>query len=153
MKLMNILLIEDNEGDVLLTTEALEETTLINRLSVIRDGEAAIKFFSSIVDPADLPDLVLLDINLPKKSGYQVLEYIKGHENYMHIPVVMLTTSSSEKDIARCYKSLVNCYLIKPLDVTDFINSIKKMGEFWGGIASIPNSVKIVPQIDNLFKQ
>ena len=153
MKLMNILLIEDNEGDVLLTTEALEETTLISGLKVIRDGEAAIKFFNGIVDPADLPDLVLLDINLPKKSGYEVLAFIKGHENYMHIPVIMLTTSSSEKDIARCYKGLVNCYLIKPLEVTDFINSIKKMGEFWAGIASIPNSVKVVPQIDNFFKQ
>ena len=153
MKLINILLIEDNEGDVLLTTEALEETALISGLKVIRDGEAAIKFFSGIIDPVDLPDFVLLDINLPKKSGYEVLEYIKGNENFMHIPVVMLTTSSSEKDIARCYKSMVNCYLIKPLEVTDFINSIKKMGEFWGGVASISRSVDLVPQIDNFFKR
>lgn len=153
MKLMNILLIEDNEGDVLLTTEALEETTLIGGLKVIRDGEAAIRFFSGIVDPNDLPDLVLLDINLPKKSGHEVLDYIKSNENFMHIPVVMLTTSSSEKDITRCYRSLVNCYLIKPLEVTDFINSIKKMGEFWAGIASIPKSLHILPQIDNFSKQ
>jgi CheY-like chemotaxis protein len=140
MKLMNILLIEDNEGDVLLTTEALEETSLIRELRVIRDGEAAIKFFERITAPADLPDLVLLDINLPKKSGHEVLVYIKGTENLSHIPVIMLTTSSSEKDILRCYNSLVNCYLVKPLEVTEFMDLIKKMGEFWAGIASIPRN-------------
>src|ERR1700679_4149843 len=101
MKLMNILLIEDNEGDVLLTTEALEETTLIGELKVIRDGEAAIKFFEGIAAQAGLPHLVLLDINLPKKSGHEVLAYIKGSENLNHIPVIMLTTSSSERDILR----------------------------------------------------
>jgi CheY-like chemotaxis protein len=140
MKLMNILLIEDNEGDVLLTTEALEETTLIRGLRVIRDGESAIRFFEGNIDAANLPDLVLLDINLPRKSGHEVLEYIKGNEKYMHIPVIMLTTSSSERDILRCYKNLVNCYLIKPLEVGDFLDSIKKLGEFWAGIASIPKN-------------
>jgi len=140
MKLMNILLIEDNEGDVILTTEALEETRLIKKLKVIKDGEAAIKFFEGIAAPADLPDIVLLDINLPKKSGHEVLAYIKGSESLNHIPVIMLTTSSSERDIMRCYKNMVNCYLIKPLEVADFMDSIKKLGEFWAGIASIPKN-------------
>ena len=126
MKLMNILLIEDNEGDVILTTEALEETRLIKKLKVIKDGEAAIKFFEGIAAPADLPDIVLLDINLPKKSGHEVLAYLKAKEELKHIPVIMLTTSSSPKDILLGNKNQVNCYLVKPLNVSIFKEIINK---------------------------
>src|SRR5579859_5083820 len=99
MKPINILLIEDNEGDIVLTKEAFEESKLINKLRVIKDGKEAIRFFEKLEDWSEKPGLVLLDINLPKVSGHDVLKYIKNHEKHKTIPVIMLTTSSAEKDI------------------------------------------------------
>jgi CheY-like chemotaxis protein len=136
---IKILLVEDNEGDILLTKEAFEESKIANEIRVIKDGKAAINFFNDYA-PADLiPDLILLDINLPKKSGFEVLQYLKGTENYKHIPVIMLTTSSSEKDIMLSYKNYVNCFITKPIDVADFIKAITKIEEFWINIVSIPS--------------
>jgi CheY-like chemotaxis protein len=135
---INILLIEDNEGDILLTTEAFEESKIVNSINAIRDGKAAINFFESITSKADIPHLVLLDINLPKMSGHDVLAYIKSSQKYSSIPVIMLTTSSAEKDILQCYRNHVNCYITKPIDVADFMKAIVKIEDFWINIVSIP---------------
>jgi CheY-like chemotaxis protein len=138
MKPINILLIEDNEGDILLTTEAFEESKIVNKITAIKDGKKAINFFETLSNKEDAPHLVLLDINLPKVSGHEVLMYIKTSEKYKSIPVIMLTTSSSEKDILSSYKNHVNCYITKPIDVTDFMKAIMKIEDFWINIVSIP---------------
>jgi CheY-like chemotaxis protein len=138
MKPIHLLLIEDNEGDILLTREAFAESRIINNMSVITDGKSAITYFEETKQTEDLPDLVLLDINLPRKSGHEVLQYIKGEERLTHIPVIMLTTSSSEKDIILSYKHHVNCYITKPIDVVDFMNAVSKIEDFWVSIVSIP---------------
>ncbi|MEO8885147.1 MAG: response regulator [Mucilaginibacter sp.] len=138
MKSIHILLVEDNEGDILLTTEALEESKIINKITVLRDGKKAIDFFENLKDKNDIPELVLLDINLPKKSGHEVLVYIKNNEKYKQIPVIMLTTSSSENDILGSYKNHVNCYITKPIEVQDFMRAVAKIEDFWINIVSIP---------------
>lgn len=138
MKSINILLIEDNEGDILLTTEAFEESKIVNKITTIKDGKEAINFFETLNNKEDAPHLVLLDINLPKVSGHEVLMYIKTSDKYKSIPVIMLTTSSSEKDILLSYKNHVNCYITKPIDVADFMKAIMKIEDFWINIVSIP---------------
>jgi CheY-like chemotaxis protein len=140
MKSLNILLVEDNEGDILLTTEAFEENKIINIIEVIKDGRGAVTYFENLPDKESIPDLVLLDINLPKMSGHEVLMYIKTNDKYKHIPVIMLTTSSSEKDILQSYKSHVNCYITKPIEVDDFIKAVTKIEDFWINIVSIPKN-------------
>lgn len=140
MKSIHILLIEDNEGDIILTTEAFEESRIVNKVTVLRDGEQALNFFDNLAEGKnEIPDLILLDINLPKKSGHEVLIYIKEHSAYKQIPVIMLTTSSSEKDILLSYKNHVNCYITKPIEVEDFLKAINKIEDFWINIVSIPN--------------
>lgn len=138
MEPVHILLIEDNEGDILLTVEALQESKIINTISVIKDGEKAIHFFDTLSAKDRQPDLVLLDVNLPKRSGHEVLHYLKTSEQYKHIPIIMLTTSSSEKDILSSYQAYVNCYVTKPIDATDFIAAICKIEDFWINIVSRP---------------
>jgi len=140
MKSLDILLVEDNEGDIILTTEAFEESKIINILKVIRDGREVVNFFENLTDKDEIPDLVLLDINLPKMSGHEVLTYIKNHEKYKQIPVIMLTTSSAEKDILQSYKSHVNCYITKPIDVNEFVQAVTKIEDFWINIVSIPQN-------------
>ena len=138
MKPVQILLIEDNEGDILLTSEALAESRITNKVSVIKDGKAAINFFESLTDKKSMPDLMLLDINLPKKSGHEVLHYIKNNDDFRHIPVIMLTTSSSEKDILNSYQNHVNCYITKPIDLHDFMHAVTQIEDFWVSVVSIP---------------
>jgi CheY-like chemotaxis protein len=138
MKSINILLIEDNEGDILLTTEAFEESKIVNNITVIMDGKAAIVFFENLHTKEDIPDLVLLDVNLPKISGHEVLVYIKNNDKFKSIPVIMLTTSSSDRDISVSYKNHVNCFITKPVDVTDFMKAMAKIEDFWINIVSIP---------------
>lgn len=138
MKSINILLVEDNEGDILLTTEAFEDSKIINNITAIRDGKAAINFFESLTSRDEMPNLVLLDINLPKLSGHDVLMFIKSSEKYASIPVIMLTTSSSEKDVLQSYKNHVNCYITKPIDVVDFMKAIAKIEDFWINIVTMP---------------
>lgn len=137
MKSIHILLVEDNEGDILLTTEALQESRIINRVTVLKDGKKAIEFFESVTKE-DVPDMVLLDINLPKKNGIEVLHYIKSSLKFKQVPVIMLTTSSSESDILNSYKNYVNCYITKPIEAHDFINAVAKIEDFWINIVSIP---------------
>jgi len=138
MKLIHILLVEDNEGDILLTVEALEECNITQKITVIRDGKAAIDFFRSLENADDRPDLVLLDINLPKQSGHEVLQYIKKNEKHSQVPVIMLTTSSSERDILSAYKHYANCYITKPMDVSEFMSAVAKIQDFWINTVSIP---------------
>ncbi len=138
MKALNILLVEDNEGDILLTTEAFEESKIINNITALRDGKAAIDYFEKLTDKNDYPHLVLLDVNLPKVSGHEVLAHIKNDPKFCAIPVIMLTTSSAEKDILKSYKNHVNCYITKPIDVADFMKAITKIEDFWINIVSIP---------------
>lgn len=138
MKPIHILLVEDNEGDILLTTEALEDSKVINHVTILKDGKQAVDFFELMEDKKGAPDLVLLDVNLPKKNGHEVLYYIKSHESFRHIPVIMLTTSSTGKDIMAAYSNYVNCYITKPIEAADFLNAISKIEDFWINIVSIP---------------
>lgn len=138
MNQLNILLIEDNEGDIFLTLEAFEESKIANKISVIKDGKSAISYFQGLDKKDLLPGLILLDINLPKMSGHEVLVFLKNHEIYKTIPVVMLTTSSSQKDIMQSYKNHVNCFITKPIEVVDFMVAITKIEDFWINIVSIP---------------
>jgi len=142
MRQINILLVEDNAGDILLTTEALEEGRIANRVDVVKDGKAAIDYLDK-VPPYEMsitPDLILLDVNLPKKNGHEVLQYIKSNDKLRHIPVIMLTTSSSERDITLSYKNHANCFITKPVEVDDFMDAIAKIEDFWLSVVKLPAS-------------
>ena len=140
MQRPHILLVEDNDGDILLTREALEEAKISIKLSVVKDGKEAIDFVSRSGNHrnASPPDIMLLDINLPKKNGHEVLKYLKGNENFKHIPVIMLTTSSSQRDIDLSYDNYANCYITKPTDVTDFLSVIAILESFWLSTVKLP---------------
>jgi CheY-like chemotaxis protein len=129
----HILLVEDNEGDIMLTTEALSETKATVEISIVKDGKAAIDFVTQAgsYTGVSLPDLILLDVNLPKKSGHEVLHYIKNDEKVKHIPVIMLTTSGSELDVNLSYQNHANCYIVKPIDVDKFASVIASIEQFW----------------------
>lgn len=145
MKAIHILLIEDNEGDILLTTEAFEDAKILNTLSIARDGHEAIQFLEKQGRFLDVqsPDLVLLDVNLPKKNGHEVLQYIKESEKLKHIPVIILTTSNSEKDIAKSYQNHANCYITKPVEVEEFMKVVTSVEGFWFNIVQLPGKRKI----------
>lgn len=140
MKEIDILLVEDNEGDIVLTMEALDDARILNKVYVKRDGAEALDFLYSIIDnnTSELPDLILLDINLPKIDGKEVLHKIKTHPTLKKIPVVMLTTSSSEVDILESYNNHANCYIIKPVDLNKFFNIVKAIENFWVTIVKLP---------------
>lgn len=142
---IHILLVEDNEGDIVLTTEALEEGKIANSLSVVRDGWQAIQYLDQNeaegFDNATTPDLVLLDINLPKINGHEVLKHIKTTQKLKHIPVIMLTTSSDEVDIKKSYENHVNCYITKPVEVDNFIQAISTIEDFWISIVQLPTKL------------
>jgi CheY-like chemotaxis protein len=136
-----ILLIEDNEGDIFLIKEALRETNFQGDIIEIKDGEAAIAFFSvkkANQEPISI-SLVLLDVNLPKKNGHEVLKFIKSADYLKHIPVVMLTTSSSKSDIKKAYDNYVNSYVTKPSDTEDYQEVITKIENYWFFIAQLSN--------------
>ena len=141
MKPIKVLLVEDNAGDIRLTQEALKEGGLIVDLDVVRDGKEAISYlrreerFSSV----SLPDLILLDLNLPKKDGREVLQEIKADPGLMRIPVVVLTTSEAESDIVASYGLHANCYITKPVDIDQFIKIVKLLEEFWFTIVKLPS--------------
>ncbi len=140
MEPIHILLVEDNEGDIFLTTEALQESKIINRLSIVRDGWEAMQFLEKRGSYAQekRPDLILLDVNLPKMNGHEVLMAVKSNESIKHIPIIMLTTSSSEKDIYQSYKNFVNCYITKPIDAGDFLKVVSSIENFWISIVTLP---------------
>lgn len=135
-------MVEDNEGDILLTTEAMEEFKLPYVLQTLRDGNEAIEFLVAEAQKnvKKLPDLILLDVNLPKKNGHEVLQTVKNRPDLRHIPIIMLTTSSSDVDILRAYQEHANCYIIKPLEVNDFLNVTTKIEEFWFNLVKLPRT-------------
>lgn len=133
LKLAHILLVEDNEGDILFTLDAFEESKSETKVSVARNGQEALDFLNKKGEfkKALRPNLILLDINIPIFSGLEVLQKIKNDEDLRKIPVIMLTTSSNEKDIEKAYKNYCNSYLKKPLEMDDFMETILKIEEFW----------------------
>ena len=137
---IKILLVEDNPADVRLTVEALKEGKITNNLSIARDGIEALDFLhrrGPFVD-APRPDLVLLDLNLPRKDGREVLAEIKEDENLKRIPVVVLTTSQAEEDILKTYNLHANCYISKPVDLGQFINVVRTIEDFWLTVVTLP---------------
>lgn len=140
MEPVHILLVEDNEGDILLIEEAFEEARLINTISVLRNGEAAIRFLDQEgeYENAKSPDLIILDVNLPRKNGHEVLKYVKTNNDFKQIPVIMLTTSSANKDIERSYENHANCYITKPVDVDDFMQAVMSIESFWISLVQLP---------------
>ena len=140
MNPIHILLVEDNEGDIFLVTEALEEGKIVNKISVTKDGKEAIDFLEKKgkYQNAERPDLILLDVNLPKKNGHEVLEHIKSIKDLKQIPVIMLSTSSAEKDISMSYKNHANCFITKPVDVENFLKVVYSIENFWISIVTLP---------------
>ena len=140
MSPIHILLVEDNEGDIILTMEALNEGKLYNKISIVRDGEQAIHFLNKEGEYTDAarPDLVLMDINLPRIDGKEVLIYIKTNPLLKSIPVVMLTTSTSETDVLESYKNHANCYISKPVDLEKFFDMVQKIENFWISVVQLP---------------
>lgn len=139
-KPIEILLVEDNPGDVRLTMEALKENKVSNNLHVVSDGVAALKFLNREETYFDVPrpDLILLDLNLPKKDGREVLAEIKSDDTLRRIPVVVLTTSQAEEDISKAYDLYANCYVTKPVDLEKFITVVKSIEDFWVTIVKLP---------------
>lgn len=140
MKSIEILLIEDNPGDADLAREALETGKVCNNLNVVGDGEEAIAYLRRQGKHADAPrpDLVLLDLNLPKKDGREVLAEIKADADLKRIPVVILTTSAAEADIIKTYNLHANCYITKPIDLNQFLKVVQAIEEFWFTIVKLP---------------
>ncbi len=139
-KVIEILLVEDSPGDARLTAEALKEGKILNHLSLVRDGVEALDFLHQrgAYASAAPPDLILLDLNLPKKDGREVLAEIKSDPDLKRIPVVILTTSKAEEDILRSYDLHANCYITKPVDLEQFMKVVKCIEEFWLTMVRLP---------------
>ena len=137
---VEVLLVEDNPGDVRLTMEALKEAKVINHLSVAMDGVEALAYLrrEGKFSNAPRPELILLDLNLPRKDGREVLAEIKQDPNLKRIPVVVLTTSQAEQDVLRTYDLHANCYINKPVDLDQFIEIVKTIEGFWLSIVQLP---------------
>ena len=140
-KPIEILLVEDNPGDVRLTREALREAKVRNDLHVVKDGVEAIAFLRKQGAYKDVPrpDMILLDLNLPKKNGHEVLAEIKSDDKLKSIPVVMLTVSKDEADIIKSYNLHANCFITKPVDLDQFLIVVKSIEDFWLTIVKLPN--------------
>ncbi len=137
---VEILLVEDNPGDVRLTFEALKESKILNNLNVVSDGIEALDYLFKKGKYKDQPhpDLILLDLNLPKKDGREVLAEIKEEKDLRRIPVVVLTNSEAEEDILKTYGLHANCYITKPVGIEQFIKVVKSVGDFWFSIVKLP---------------
>lgn len=139
---MHVLIVEDNEGDILLLTELLEDRPSIRKISVAKTGQEAIDFIQKVgaYKNAESPDLIFLDINLPLKNGHEVLTEIKGNGKTRKIPVMMLTTSSSPEDINGCYDKHANLYMTKPGDMNTFEDALNAVEAFWNNLVHLPGS-------------
>jgi two-component system, chemotaxis family, response regulator Rcp1 len=135
-----ILLVEDSPTDVLLATEALEDANVANNLHVVRDGVAATAFLhrGQPYANAPRPDLILLDLNLPKKDGRELLAEIKADPNVQEIPVIVLTTSKADEDVTKSYANHANCYITKPVDFEHFAQVVRQVVSFWFAVATLP---------------
>lgn len=143
MKSMNhvdILLVEDSPSDILITREAFAEFKILNTLHVVEDGVEAMAFLrqQGKYASAPHPDLILLDLNLPRKNGREVLGEIKADQNLKHIPVVILTTSHAEQDVLQSYDQHANCYVVKPVGFENFVAAMKSIRQFWFSIVTLP---------------
>lgn len=138
---VEILLVEDNLGDVRLTEEALKEGKIANNLSVVRDGAQALAFLHRKGEYAEAarPDLIFLDLNLPRMDGREVLAKIKEDPKLKSIPVVVLTTSEAEEDIHRSYNLHANCYVTKPVNMDQFVKAVQSIEDFWLAVVKLPN--------------
>ncbi|MEX2511942.1 MAG: response regulator [Cyclobacteriaceae bacterium] len=143
MEVLKVLLIEDNEGDILLISEALKELKVPVDFFYLRDGHDAVEFFKRCVSGLEekVPDLVLLDINLPKKNGQEVLSFIKNSPGLKQVPVIMMTTSSSHKDVWQAYENHANCYIMKPIGGSNYQEIVEKIEEFWFSLARLPTKL------------
>jgi len=141
-KLIEILLVEDNEGDARLAIEALKDAKVKNNLSWVKDGVEALQFLRREGEHVDAPhpDVILLDLNLPKKDGREVLAEIKEDDSLRRIPVVILTVSQAEEDIIRTYDLHANCFITKPLDLEQFMRVVRAIEDFWLSIVKLPPS-------------
>lgn len=137
---INILLVEDDPGDVLMTREALGMAKVVNDLHVVDNGEAAVAFLRQAepFEAVPRPDLVLLDLNLPRLDGREVLEFVKSDESLRSIPVVILTTSDAEEDVLRSYNLYANAYVTKPVDFTAFMHVVRQIDEFFLSVVRLP---------------
>ncbi len=137
---IEILLVEDNPGDVRLIKEVFKDAKIYNSMQVAFDGEAALQILrkEGVYENSSRPDLILLDLNLPKKDGREVLKEIKVDEELKCIPVVILTTSNAEEDLIETYKMNANCYITKPVDLDQFINVVESIENFWLSIVKLP---------------
>jgi len=142
---IEVLLVEDNPGDVRLTMEVLKEEKMLLHVSVVGDGEEALAFLrkEDKYASAAQPDLILLDLNLPKKDGREVLAEIKGDPHLMLIPVVVLTTSTAEQDVLKTYELHANCYIKKPVDFEQFTRVVKLIEDFWFTVVVLPSNGKV----------
>ena len=143
MHLVDILLVEDNPDHAILTKKVLEESHVANKIHLVEDGERALDFIYhrgkySGGDNAPRPGLILLDIRLPKVDGLEVLKQIKSDPEYRSIPVVILTTSSRDEEVARAYDDGANSYVTKPIEFAEFASKVRNVGMYWGLIASLP---------------
>ena len=140
-RIIEILLVEDNPGDVRLTREAFNEGRLLNNLNVVNDGVEALAYLRQEGEYASRtrPDLVLLDLNLPRKDGREVLEEIKADEKLRMIPIVVLTTSAAQEDVTRAYGSHANCYITKPVDLDQFLRVAQSIESFWLSLVRLPS--------------
>ncbi len=139
---IEILIVEDNPGDIRLIMEILKETNINNNIRVAKDGEAALNILFN-EENVSRPDLILLDLNLPKIDGREILAKIKGNEKLKSIPVVILTTSTAEEDIIETYKKHANSYITKPVDLDQFIKVVESINNFWLSIVKLPRSDEI----------
>jgi CheY-like chemotaxis protein len=137
---IEVLLVEDDEGDVLMTREALDEGRVINRLNVVGDGVEAVEYLrrAGRYEGAARPDLILLDLNLPKKDGRQVLEEVKNDADLRRIPVIVLTTSAADEDVLRSYDLHANAYITKPVDFDRFVDVVRQIDDFFISVVRLP---------------
>ena len=140
-QLINILLVEDNIGDIRLTQEVFKQGKIKNILHVVMDGEEAVNYLKKKgkYKKAETPDIILLDLNLPKKDGKEVLAEIKADKDLKRIPVIILTTSSAQQDIMSTYSNHANCYIMKPVDFNQFISIVRTIEDFWLSIVKLPS--------------
>lgn len=148
-KIITILLAEDNKGDALLTKEALAEAKFANDLRIVKDGIEAMEFLekSGAYEGVPTPDLILLDLNMPRMNGHEVLDKVKNDEQFKNIPVVILTTSETEEDVMKSYEKRANCYITKPVDINRFIEVVGLIEEFWLGIVRLPSQNESSQQV------